>query len=163
MDDAKQTQKPTFLETILEQMSRPQMILFAERAQPKPVAEGEKVIGVVPERLRPMLGWYLATKGFTVNMEDTHHSVKHDHSTENCKEYLLKLREQILGQNFAHDLLWISIREELGFWDPGVLGIRSDFQVVLYNEPVQATELTLLFTEDKELIKAFDRNYLCLS
>ncbi len=154
------TLKPTFLESFMKLLGEPKYIDWVPKCTLLPVKEGERIIGILPERLYLLFGLFLSVKASRQKMETDHFADSHEHSSEKCKVYHSKLREQYLAEKFLLNLLHLSIREDLSFWERGGTGIREGLQVVTFDEPEPTDTTVLLVTDDIELRKSLDRSHL---
>lgn len=121
-------EKSTFLRVLLEEVEHFDFTLFPPLNAGK--KENEKVIGVCPEYLRK---FYALAQMYSRDKDRLTVEGKYTkHDAEMQSELHSQMSELQSKEDLLREILWTALRAELHAFGESCIGIRDDWQVVVY-------------------------------
>lgn len=105
-----------------------------------PVADGEKVIGEVPENLRKFRGYYVHYLGDQMMKKAAEHEKAHEdpaHDPRSCEKFSEEISEIKENRDLLSKIFWRSLRECMGI-TAGSIGLRKGWKVVECPEELES-------------------------
>ena len=113
----------------------------------KPIQEGERSIGGVPQSLRGIWGLCRMLEEKRDKLKKTHHETNHHHNKQDCAQFIDEYRLVKENLRAIRSLFYTSLKYEV-FTPNGVIDVRGDYDVVTWEKAPRSTDVGCDENED---------------